>query len=179
MRYKLIISLIMGRPKIYIVSLPDEDYQRIKCIAKSKDTSKIIRQRCNILLDVDTAHGKSFTYKQCINANGTCIMTVYKVVRDYLTKGLDAVLTIGRSPKSDTARLKVDGRSEAQLVALACSEVPEGHYRWTLELLEEKSRVILDQPVSRSTICRVLKKTNFGRTSMITGASPKRKMRNL
>ena len=115
--------------------------------------------RCHhILLDLDEAHGKSLTYEQCVKFNASSMMNVYKVAHTFATQGLDAVLTIRRSCKSDVSNLKVDGRAEAQLIQLACSKAPEGHVRWTLDLLAEKSRLILDVPVSRSTIGRILKK---------------------
>ena len=83
------------------------------------------------------------------------MMNVYKVIVAYVKGGIDNVLTIKRSINSGTANIKVDGRAEAQLIQLACSEAPEGRSRWTLDLLVEKSKVILDTPVSRSTIGRV------------------------
>ena len=83
---------------------------------------------------------------------------IYKVIVAYVNGGIERVLSIKRSIKSDTANIKVDGRAEAQLIQLACSEAPEGRDRWTLDLLVEKSKVILDTPVSRSTIGRILKK---------------------
>lgn len=42
--------------------------------------------------------------------------------------------------------------TEARLIELACGPVPEGHSRWTIRLLEEESRVILETPVGRETI---------------------------
>jgi PleD family two-component response regulator len=48
-----------------------------------------------------------------------------------------------------------------------------------LRLLEEKSKIVLDTPVSREAIRRALKKTNFDLTKTTTGASPKKMMPNL
>ena len=64
-----------------------------------------------------------------------------------------------RSVNSDNARRKVDGRAEARIIELATSTAPQGRARWTLRLLEEKSRVVLETPVSKDTIRRTLKKT--------------------
>lgn len=68
---------------------------------------------------------------------------------------------------------------EHTLISRHQGPVPEGHARWTLRLLEEKARVILDEPVSHDTIRRTLKKTNCGLTETTTGVSPKKKTRNL
>lgn len=168
----------MGNRKKYHVNLTDEEFARLKKLAKMPESKVFIRKRINILLDLDEAHGKSLTYKQCVKSNASSMMNVYKVVHTYATEGLEAVLTIKRSSKSDLAKLKVDGRAEAQLIQLAYSEAPEGHSRWTLDLLVEKSKLILDVPVSRSTIGRVLKKTNYNHILTTTGASRRRKTRN-
>ena len=63
-----------------------------------------------------------------------------------------------RNVNSDNAIRKVDGRTEARLIELACGPVPEGHSRWTIRLLEEESKVILETPVSREAIRNALKK---------------------
>lgn len=92
---------------------------------------------------MDETHGKCLAYSQCVKSNATGMMNVYNVLHTYATEGLEAVLTIKRSCKSDVSNLKVDGRAEAQIIQLACSEAPEGHARWTLNLLVEKSKAIL------------------------------------
>ena len=168
----------MARPKKYHIILTEEERTRLKKLAKSSESKKLIRKRINILLDLDESQDKYLTYAQCVKSNATSMMNVHKVIVAYVEGGIDKVLTIKRSINSDTANIKVDGRAEAQLIQLACSEPPEGRNRWTLDLLVEKSKVILDTPVSRSTIGRVLKKTNFSRTLTTTGASRRRKTRN-
>lgn len=119
----------MGRTKTYHVNLTDEEVVRLKKLAKMPESKKLIRKRINILLDIDEAHGNSLTYEQCAKLNASSVMNVYNVLHTYATEGLEAVLTIKRSIKSDVAKVKVDGRAEAQLIQLACSEAPEGHSR--------------------------------------------------
>lgn len=168
----------MARPKKYHIILTEGERARLKKLAKSSESKKLIRKRINILLDLDESQDKCLTYAQCVKSNATSMMNVYKVIIAYVKGGIDNVLTIKRSINSDTANIKVDGRAEAQLIQLACSEAPEGRSRWTLDLLVEKSKVILDTPVSRSTIGRVLKKTNYSHTLTTTGASRRRKTRS-
>ena len=74
-------------------------------------------------------------------------------------EGLDSVLTLKRSVNSDQAHRKVDGRIEARLIEIACSPAPEGHSRWTIRLLEDEMKMILDEPISREAIRRTLKKS--------------------
>lgn len=106
---------------------------------------------------MDEAHGKLYTHEQCAKSNGVCIATVSNTIRHYIDKGIDSVIKLKHSVNFDNAKRKVDGRTEAKLIKIACGPVPEGHARWTLRLLEEKSRVELDVPVNKDTIRRALK----------------------
>src|SRR4030066_203994 len=69
-----------------------------------------------------------------------------------------------------------DGAFEARLIALACSETPEGRRRWTVRLLAEKAvEVNLAPSVSHMTVQRILKKTNL---SLISGSTGKTRRRS-
>lgn len=128
---------------------------------------------------MDEAHGKLYTYEQCAKSNGVCIATVSNTVRQYIETGIDSVTKLRRNINSDNAKRKLDGRAEAKLIEIACDPAPEGHSRWTLRLLAEKAKVELEVPVSKDTIGRALKKTNFDLTATVTGASLQKKTRNL
>ncbi len=138
----------MGRPKKNKIELTDEQVNVLKKKIRSKKTSKMIRSRCHILLDLDEKHGKILTYEQSARANGICTATV----------GNNEVLSYNLSTNSDNAKRKVDGRAEARIIELATSAPPKGHANWTLVLLEEASKIVLETPVSRETIRRTLKK---------------------
>ncbi len=125
----------MARPKMYVIILSNEDVKRLKSILRKKATSKTIRSRCQVLLDLDEAHGKPMTHEQSAKSNGICMATVTNIVKDYSVGGIDAVITYNRSVNSDNAKRKLDGRAEARLIEIACGPVPEGHSRWTLRLL--------------------------------------------
>jgi transposase len=59
------------------------------------------------------------------------------------------------------AKPKVDGEVEARLIALTCSEPPEGYERWTLRLLaNELITLEVVEYISHVTVREVLKKTN-------------------
>lgn len=168
----------MSRPRKYIISLTDEQVKQLKSIIRKKATSRTLRCRCQILLDLDHAHGKVLSHEQSAKSNGICKATVSNVVHLYVTEGFDSVILLKRNVNSDHAKRKVDGRAEARLIELACSPAPEGHARWTLRLLEEKSKVILDVPVGKDAIGRAFKKTNLDLTRTATGVSRQKKMRN-
>ena len=168
----------MPRRRKYTVQLSDEDVQRLKKIIRNVKTPQTIRCRCQILLLLDLAHGQTYDYEECATVTGSCIATVSNTVKTYCTEGLEKLLVLERNVNSDNARRKVDGRAEAKIIEVACGPVPDGHSRWTIRLLEEKSRVVLDTPVSREAIRRTLKKTGFDLTSQTIGVSPVKKIQN-
>lgn len=147
----------------------------MKSPIRKKGTSKTIRSRCQIILNLDESHGKDLTHEQSAKSNGVCMATVTNTVTKYMNGGIDAVTEIKRNINSDNARRKDDGRTEARLIELAFGAVPEGHSRWTICLLEKESKVILETPVGREAIRKALKKTNFNLTKTTTGASQQKK----
>ena len=168
----------MARPKAYHITLTDDDLKVLKAVIRKKETSKTIRSRCQIIIDLDEAHGKMLSYEQSAKSNGVCIATVFNTIKLYHTEGLKSLISIKRNLNSDHARRKLDGRAEAHLIEIACSPAPEGRSRWTLRLLEEQARIVLDTPVGKNAIGRALKKTNFDLTKTPTGAFPKKEMPN-
>lgn len=118
----------------------------------------MIRSRCQVLIDLNEAHGKVMTHKQCARVSGVCPATVANTVTKYTNGGLSSVLQYRHSVNSDLARRKLDGRAEAHIIELACGPVPQGHFRWNIRLLEEQSRVVLETSVSREAILRAFKK---------------------
>jgi transposase len=168
----------MARPKTYHISLTDDDLKVLKAVIRKKKTSKTIRSRCQIIIDLDEAHGKVLSHEQSAKSNGVCMATVTNTVKLYHHEGLEGLVAFKRSVNSNNAKRKLDGRAEARLIEIACSPAPEGHSRWTLRLLEEQGKIVLDTPVGKNAIGRALKKTNFDLTKIPTGASPKKGMPN-
>ena len=168
----------MARPKKYRISLTDEQLKELKSVIRKKQTSKTVRSRCQIIIDLDEAHGKTLTHEQSAKTNGVCMATITNTVKLYINEGIEGITSLNRNVNSDNARRKLDGRAEARLIEIACSPAPEGHSRWTLRLLEEQAKIVLDTPVGKNAIGRALKKTNFDLTETPTGASLQKKMRN-
>jgi transposase len=87
--------------------------------------------------------------------------TVQRVRKRYCQKGLDHALNELPRPG---AKPRLNGRQEAYLVALACSDAPEGRTCWTLQLLANKLvQLHVIENISDETVRRVLKKTNSSR----------------
>jgi DNA-binding transcriptional ArsR family regulator len=89
--------------------------------------------------------------------------TVSRVRKQYFEEGLEAALN--RRPPNREYHRKLDGKQEARLVALACSEPPEGQARWSLRLLADKMvELEVVDDLSYQTVRRTLKKTNSSLT---------------
>lgn len=153
----------MARPKKYPIVLIEDDVKKLQYIIRNKKSSKSIIRRCQIFLELDENNPNKLTHMQIAKTFGVCKATISNIVLDYTKNGLDGAITYKRNPNSNAVR-KVDGRGEARIIELACSIPPEGYARWSLRLLAEKSKVVLDTPVSKNTIHDILKKHNLSLT---------------
>ena len=89
--------------------------------------------------------------------------TVYNLKRRLVEEGLEAALS--RKPRSGPSRVKLDGEAEAKIVALTCTDPPEGHARWTLRLIAQRSVELgYVESISHVAVGRMLKK-RFSRNS--------------
>ena len=97
--------------------------------------------------------------------------TVYGVKRRYADGGLDDVLL----DRVQVNRFrKLDEKGEAHLIALACSDAPEGHDHWTLQLLADRMVELgVVESLSHETVRLKLKKTSSSRGASSSGASPR------
>ncbi len=71
----------MARKKKYNVTLSDDDVKKLKALIRKGSSPKTIKCRCQILLELDDAHGKPSTHVQAAKSNGVCIATVTNTVR--------------------------------------------------------------------------------------------------
>jgi len=82
-----------------------------------------------------------------------------RVKKRFVEDGFDAVLN--KKKGNRTYARKTDGDFEAHLVALSCSEPPEGFARWSLRLLADKAvELNYVDSISHETVRRILKKRN-------------------
>ena len=128
--------------------------------------------KARILLKADASEdGEGWSDSQIVEALETSLTTVYRTRHQLVEEGFEAVLS--RKKASRTSVLPIfDGEKEAKLIALACSEPPEGRVRWTLRMLESKVVGLnIVERASDSTIGRVFKKINSSRTSKRNGSS--------
>jgi hypothetical protein len=132
------------RTKLYRVRLTAEEKKRLEDIV-SKGIRPARQVRCaRILLLLNEGEGlegepveapeQSEIARQC-QCN---TVVVYTVSKQYVKEGLERVLN-RKERETPPVAAKVTGEVEAKIIALSCSEPPEGYSRWTLRLLEGKS----------------------------------------
>jgi transposase len=146
--------------KKYIVTLTEQERQALReMLSRGKAAARKLTH-ARILLKADRSEGGPGWNDGAI-AEGLDVgtATVERVRRQFVEEGLDAALE-RRRPRREYQR-KLDGDAEAHLIALACSDPPEGRSRWSLRLLADRL-VALEHvdAVSYQTVRRVLKKTS-------------------
>ena len=156
--------------KKYVVRLSAEEREYLDQLIRKGKSSAQRLMKARILLKADVGEGgEGWSDNKIIEALGTSVSMLYRVRKQLVEEGLEAVLS--RKQRATPAVPKIfDGVKEAKLIALACSEPPKGRVRWTLRLLEEKvvELKIVDK-ASDNTIGRVLKKTFSNPTSRSNG----------
>src|SRR5213083_3099655 len=146
--------------KRYVVRLSTDEREQLEAlIRKGKSPARrLLKARILLKADVSEA-GEGWSDSRIIKALETSVSMVYRVRKQLVEEGLEAVLS--RKQRATPAVPPIfDGEREAKLIALACSKPPKGRARWTLRLLESKvvELNIVDR-ASDSTIGRALKKT--------------------
>jgi transposase len=147
--------------KKYIVKLSEEERTMLLNLisAGKAPARKLTHARILLKADCDQAQG-GWTDEAIREALDVSLSTIGRVRRLFVEDGLDTALNRRRACKTRSRRL--DGAQEAHLIALTCSQPPEGYDRWTLRLLADKM-VELEHTdsVSHETVRQVLKKTNL------------------
>lgn len=163
----------MNSPLKYQVRLSDEQRDELERIARDGRTPARKARYARLLLHADAAHPEGRRSDAWIaEALGLHVNTVARVRKDFLAGGTEAAF--GRKPRlTPPVPPKVDGRVEAHLVAICCSDPPEGRATWTLKLLadELKARGLVTE-ISLETVRRALKKTRCSPGGRSRGASP-------
>jgi hypothetical protein len=151
--------------KKFVVELGADERGRLnELISKGKTSAKAIL-KARILLKADRGEGgEGWSDERICEALDTNISMVTRVRAKLVNEGLDAVLA-RKKRLSPPIQPIFDGKKQAQLTALACSEPPQGHTRWTLRLLADKVVELEIVPAAHfNTVGRALKKTISSRT---------------
>jgi transposase len=150
--------------KKFPVILSDTERDDLKRLIATGTAPARKLTHARILLKADeSAEGAGWVDEKVADAVEVSQPTVSRGRKQYFEEGLQAALN-RRPPKREYHR-KLDGEQEARLVALACSQPPEGHARWSLRMLADRLvELEIVEGISHQTVRRTLKKTNLSRT---------------
>lgn len=140
--------------KIHNVSLTPEEQHLLQSLVRRGNANVRNITRARILL---LSHEGKLD-KEIYTALHLAVSTPYDIRKRYHEGGLTRALY--DLPRPGQKR-KLSGTQEAEVVAIACTQAPQGHVRWTLDLLTEEVKVKLGVPIGRTAIWKVLLRNNM------------------
>ena len=146
--------------KKYKVTLTAEEREHLAGMVAAGKAAAQKLAHARILLKADAADGgPAWPDHRIADALEVSTATVERVRQRFVEQGLDAALD--RKHRERPAReIKLDGRAEARLIALACSAPPQGRATWTMQLLADKLvELEVVGSISDETVRLALKKT--------------------
>lgn len=151
--------------KKYVVELSPEERADLEALTRKGATNARRLKRALILLAADDG-----VIDEEIAAKVRVHRTTVEHIRQrFVEEGLDAALS--ERPRPGKARL-LDGRQEAHLIALACSDPPAGRVSWTMQLLADRLVELgIVERISDETVRRTLKRGRSSPGSASSGAS--------
>lgn len=154
----------MPRPKQHFVKLSETQTQQLhELINKGRASARVIRRAHVLLLAAEDREDKEVAAALHLNAQ-----TVYQLRKRFALGGLEA--TLYDKPRLGSKPM-LDGKQEALLIALACSQ-PEDRENWTMQLLADKLvELKVVEAISDETVRRTLKKTTSSRGRRSSGVS--------
>jgi transposase len=153
--------------KKFVVELTPKARAELEALTTRGQTSVRRLKRALVLLaaaDGDT--DEAIAAKVRVHAN-----TVQRIRQRFVEESLEAALS--ERPRPGKAR-KLAGPQEAFVIALACTDAPEGQQTWTMQLLADRLvELNLVESISDETVRRTLKRGTSSPGSARSGASPR------
>ena len=149
----------------YRVTLTEEEREDLEVIStKGKRAARtVLYARALLLLDAGE-HGPKWVVAKVAEAVGTTPRSLEHLKKRFVEEGIQAAI-VRKKRTTPPREIQFGGEFEAKLLALACSQTPEGRKRWTVRLLAEKLVELKIVPsVSPMTVCTTLKKMNLSLT---------------
>ena len=146
-----------------IVTLAQEERDGLEqLLAKGKAAARKL-MHARILLKADAGeHGPAWKDEAIVNPLDGGTATGSPIRERFVMEGFEAALQPKRPDRVYERRL--DGKGEAQLVTIACSQPPDGRTRWAMRMLADRlvDLGVVDR-ISAQTVRLTLKKTNSSR----------------
>lgn len=146
--------------KFYRVTLTDPEIKLLEEITrKGKRGAKIIRNAYILLNANEGENGKKQKDEDIAKLLGVTVRTLENIRKKFVLDGFETALYGKKSERVYSS--KIDGDTEAHLIALSCSNPPKGFARWSLRLLSDKMVALkYADSISYETVRTILKKTN-------------------
>ena len=142
------------------IQLPQDEKAELEQLIKSGEHKARVISRGRVLLLLDRSQGQKRTLGQVAEATMLSRVSVSHIKRRYFEGGLERALY--DNPRPGRPVTKMTGDVEAQLIALTCSDPPEGYDQWTLRLLAEGLvQLEVVESISHVTVGETLKKMNL------------------
>jgi len=158
----------------YRVTLTADERNELKQLINHGRTAGYRIKHAQILLALDeTPENLQWTDKKIAGAYQCCEKTIGDLRKRFVEQGLDAALE--RKKREIPPHIKIDGETEAKIIALTCSKAPDGYERWTLRLIAERVAALgIMESVSHTAIAGCLKKTKLSHGYSKHGVFPSR-----
>ncbi len=144
--------------KKYIVRLSEQERAALEELTRGLKGGRQKVRRANILLMSD-ADGPNWKDDQIAEAYRCSRQTVENVRKRFVTCGFDEAL-VGTVREVPPVLKKLDGRQQAELIALRLGNPPPGYSSWSLRLLARKAvELSIVDSISYETVRVSLKKT--------------------
>ena len=155
----------MGDSK-YPINLTEQEHEKLESIVSYGRHSAQKITRARILLKADDGESDS-AIAEALDCSRS---TAWRTRKKFHER--ERIEAIERKDPDRDYETKLDGRDEAYLIRLACSEPPEGRADWSLRVLVEKFENLEEtdiESVSHETVRQTLKKTNSSLTDPNNG----------
>ncbi len=146
--------------KRYRVKLTCEEREQLEAVIARRSEKALPVKRAYVILAADEgANGPSWTDERIAATYQVSVRTIERTRERCVEGGLERALY--GQPRSYQAPVRLDGKVEAQLIALRCSAPPDGHAQWTLRLLAERLvQLEVVETISHESVRQLLKKTH-------------------
>lgn len=126
----------MDNRKQYKITLTEEERALLNNIIKNRSSKSPQVRRSYMLLAADENGDKQWTDEKISSSYGCSVSTIERLRKRFVEDSFETAL-YGKKREPVKEKL-LDGRVEAKLVALRCSNPPEGYQNWSLRLLADR-----------------------------------------
>jgi hypothetical protein len=146
-----------------VVMLSEDERWKLERFIKTGVRDVRLVTRAKVILALDRSNKKDHLRITRISEElGIARQNIYAIRKDFLQAANIEAFLKRKKRESPPVPAKVTGEIEARIIALACSQPPEGYARWSVRLLAKKSvELSIIDSIGRMTVERLLKKRSI------------------